>query len=492
MHILHSNRPYNEISEKSFFFSRIETACKDPAIRCTPDMAVVEAARLMQNHDITGLVVVEHGTPLGVFTIRDVRKLIANSGGVLTNCTVRENMGHGLITIRQRDYVFDAVFKMAGHNIHHLGVVNDDGKLVGILTDIDLLKIPPRTPLYLHQEIEASHSIAQLRALGARMLDVVRCTIKTGIDTRSIVQLISLFNDAITLRLIALLDRTEGIRLPEGAAYLLLGSEGRGEQTLRSDQDNAIVYSDDLPPEKLREVERFAIRLVDALEEIGVPRCPGNIMASNPHWRHSLTEWKGLLNRWISLPTPEHILNFGMFQDIRSLHGDETLSHQLRDHIRSAVRNAHVFLPNMAGDIVRFPAPFTIFGRIRSESSGEHKGKVDLKKAGIFAMTAGARLLALELGIIGGNTWEKLDLLGKRGLLENDDLETIVEAFTFLTRLRLQWQLKALSANCQSTNHVDPLVMTKKEQHLFRQALYGVNTFLWIFRNHYQLDYVSI
>lgn len=347
------------------------------------------------------------------------------------------------------------------------------------------------TPTYLSREIEAARSIGQLRALGAKMLDMVRFAIGTDADIKSLVQLISQLNDAMTLRLIALLESSEGIRLPEGAAYLALGSEGRGEQTLRTDQDSAIVYFDDLSPEKLREVERFATRLVDALEEIGVPRCPGKIMASNPQWRHSLTEWKRLLDQWITEPTPEHMLNFGMFQDLRPLHGNETLGARLRDHIRAAVLSTCLFFPNMACHAIRFPLPLTIFGRIRVERGGEHKGKVDIKKAGIFVITLGASLLALEAGVIGGTTWEKLEFLGKRRVLTAGDLKTIEEAFTFLVRLRLQRQLRELSASGNSTNHVDPRLMTDEERYQFRQALKGVRSFLRIMNNRYQLNFIS-
>ena len=347
------------------------------------------------------------------------------------------------------------------------------------------------TPLYLYQKIEAAQSIDQLRALGVRMLDMVRFAIGTDGDIKSIVQLISQLNDAMTLRLIALLESREGILLPEGATYLALGSEGRGEQTLRTDQDSAIVYIDDLSPEKLREVERFAIRLVDALEEIGVPRCPGNIMASNPQWCHSLTEWKRLLDQWITEPTPEHMLNFGMFQDLRPLHGNETLGTTLHDHIRAAVLGHYLFFPHMACHAVRFPTPLTMFGRIRVEHRGENKGKVDIKKAGIFAITLGTSLLALESGVIGGTTWEKLEFLGKRRVLTAGDLKTIEEAFTFLVRLRLQWQLRELSANGKSTNHVDPQLMTDKERYQFRQALKGVSSFLRLMNNRYQLNFIS-
>jgi CBS domain-containing protein len=347
-------------------------------------------------------------------------------------------------------------------------------------------------PFDLNQEIESARSVDQLRDIDLRMPEMVRGAIKAGSGTRNVVQIISCFNDAVTRRLIAILESAEGISLPEGATFLVLGSEGRGEQTLRTDQDNAIVYHDDLPASELGRVNQFAARLVDALDEIGVPRCPGGIMASTPDWCHSVSEWKQLVNQWTTVPTPAHILRFGMFQDLRSLHGDENLVMQLRDHICCAVQSHSLFLPNMACHVVRFPSPFTIFGRIRTEHSKEHYGLIDLKKAGIFAITTGASLLALEAGIIGGDTWNKLELLGNAGVFSSGDCETIVKAFTFLVQLRLQHQLRELADGSKPSNYVDPRLMTDKEQEQFRQALHGVNTFLWIFREHYLLDYISM
>ena len=145
----------------------------------------------------------------------------------------------------------------------------------------------------------------------------------------------------------------------------------------------------------------------------------------------------------------------------------------------------------MACHAVRFLPPLTMFGRIRVEHRGENKGKVDIKKAGIFAITLGASLLALEAGVIGGITWEKLEFLGKRRVLTAGDLKTIEEAFTFLVRLRLQWQLRELSANGKPTNHVDPRLMTDNERYQFRQALKGVSSFLRLMNDRYQLDFIS-
>jgi CBS domain-containing protein len=483
--------PYNAINEEGFFFISIGTLCQRPPITCEPDMDVVAMARLMQDHEISGLVVVERDTPVGTLSTRDLRKLIASSGGTLAGYMVRDIMRPGIVTIRHRDHVFEAIFRMAQYDVHRLGVVDDEGKLVGVITDTDLLRIQTRTPLYLNQEIAAARSIADLKGLNVRMLEMVRFATRAGAVTKSLVQLISHLNDAFTLRIIALMENTEGIRLPDGAAYLVLGSEGRGEQTLRTDQDSAMIYADDFPPEKRGELGRFATRLSDALDEVGVPRCPGNTMASNPQWRHSLSEWKALLDQWIYVPKGEHMVNFGMFQDFRALYGDQGLERQLHDHLLATVKRHSLFFPYAARNIVRFPPPLGMFGRIRVERRGEHRGKVELKKAGIFAITEGVSLLALEAGIVGGSTWDKIERLREQGVLPAKDLELIDESFTYLVQLRLQRQLRALAAGNKPANTVDPLVMTDDERDRLREALKGVGTFLRMIRDRYKLDFIS-
>jgi CBS domain-containing protein len=483
--------PNGAISEESFFFIRVENLCRGPAITCAPEMDVVGMAGLMRKHDVSGLIVVDNDSPVGIVSLRDCRDLIAASGGSIADRRVREIMSTELITIGCRDYVFEAIFKMAKHNIHRLVVVDDRGDLFGVITDTDIMRLQSRTPLYLHQEMEAAQSIDQLKSIGSRMLDMVSFATRAGADTKSLVQLISHFNDAFTLHLVSLLESRENIRLPKGATYLALGSEGRGEQTLRTDQDSAIVFADDFPPEKFPELERFCSRLVNSLAEIGVPPCPGNTMASNPQWRHSLSEWKQILDQWISVPTPEHMVNFGMFQDLRALHGDTSLEKQLHAHILASVRRHTLFLPYMARHIVRFQPPLGMFGRIRVERRGEHRGKVDLKKAGIFAFTLGMSLLALEAGIVGGSTWDKMEQLGNRGVLSPGDFETLDESFTFLVQLRLQRQLRDLAAGNKLSNHVDPLIMTDKEREQFRKALKGVGILLRIIRDRYKLDFIS-
>lgn len=477
--------------EDSLFFILVEEVCHRPVVTCSPDFGLIEMARLMMVNNISGIVVVENDKPVGIVSLRDLRNLIANVASEILTLTVRDVMKTALITICSSDYLFKAIFLMAKHNIHRLIVIDEFDRLTGVMTDTDLLRIQTRSPLYLVQEIESAGSIEQLRSLGQKMTGMLLYALKTNADAQSLIQLIAHFNDALTQRLIYILDCYHDIRLPSGAAYLSLGSEGRQEQTLRTDQDSAIVYCDDLSSVDIVEVRNFAERVVSALESIGVPLCPGNIMASNPEWCHSLSEWKELVEQWISRPDPDATVHFGVFQDLRVLHGDVSFEVELRNHICECARNNSIFFPSMARNIVRFKPPLGMFGRLLVEKRGDQRGKLDLKKGGLFALTRGVSLIALEADIVGGTTWSKLERLHHLHVVSDHDLEIIRDAFTFLIKMRLSKQLIALSSGRVVDNSVDPLVLKDNERDQLRAALRGVDTLLNILKSRYQLDMMA-
>ncbi len=458
---------------------------------CSPDLSLIEMARLMMVHNISGIVAVTDGKPVGIVSVRDLRNLIAEVTGSIETLTVRYVMKTELITIRSSDYLFKAIFLMAKHNIHRLIVVDEFNTLTGVITDADLMRIQTSSPLYLVQEIESAGSIDQLRILGQKMTGMLRYALKTNADTPSLIQLISHFNDALTQRLIYILDSKQNVRLPSGAAYLSLGSEGRQEQTLRTDQDSAIVYRDDLSCDDIVAVRRFADEIVTALENIGVPLCPGNMMASNPEWCHSLSEWKQLVEQWINRPDADATVHFGVFQDLRVMYGDVSFEAELQEFICECTRRNAIFFPSMARNIVRFKPPLGMFGRFQVEKKGDQRGKLDLKKGGVFALTRGISLIALESGITGGTTWSKLERLNHLHVVSDHDLETLSDAFTFLVKMRLNKQLIAISSGRPVDNFVDPMVLMDRERDHLRAAFKGVDTLLHILKSRYQLDMMA-
>jgi CBS domain-containing protein len=474
-----------------YYFMPVASVCRRPVITCNPDLGLVEMAQLMKTGNISGIVAVDHDTPVGIVTLRDLRNLIAEDFNKVGTLTVREVMKTELITIRNSDYLFKAIFIMAKHNIHRLVVVDESDLLFGVITDTDLLRIQTRSPLYLVQEIESASTIEHLRLIGSKMTDMLQYAVKTNADAKSLIQLIAHFNDTLTRRLIYILDCHHNVRLPSGAAFLVLGSEGREEQTLRTDQDNAIVYRDNFTPEKRTEVQHFAERIVSALESVGVPLCPGNIMANNPDWCHSLSEWKQLAERWITIPGPDETVHFGVFQDLRVLHGDKSLEDELRTHIYECTQSNPIFFPNMARNIARFKPPIGIFGRLLVEKKGEQRGKLDLKKGGLFALARGISLIALESGIMGGTTWSKLERLQHLHLVSDRDMEIIRDAFSFLIKMRLEKQLIDLSSGKEPGNFVDPHSITEREREQLLAALRGVETLLNLLSSRYQFDLIA-
>ncbi len=478
--------------DSSFYFIEVALLCNRPPVTCSRTTRLTEMAAILKHHNISGIVVVDETRPVGVVSLRDLRDIVATNYHLLETLTVQDVMQTALITIRRSDYLFKAIFKMARHNIHRLVVVNEDGTLAGVITNSDLLRVQSRCPLYLSQEIESTESFEQLKSSGVRLEKLLRFLVKTGADTQSLISLISHFNDLMTLQVILLLERLEDIVLPRSAAFLVMGSEGREEQTLRTDQDNAIVYNDATSAEELKMIRIFAERVVERLDFIGVPRCPGGIMASNRQWCHSLSTWQKILSCWINTPTLKNMVKFGMFQDMRVIHGNLAIQNRLRSYIISKTDQNSLFFTYMAYNTTQFPPPLSLFGKIKLEQEGEHKGKFDLKKGGIFALTQGVSLLALKHGIMGGTTWEKIWHLRKESHISQDDLSEIEDAFTLLVRLRLTVQLNDLEAGRLPGNHCNPKLLSNREQEHLHSALKAVNLLLQILKDTFKLDLLRL
>ncbi len=475
--------------EEGLLFTPVREVCKGPVVTCDPDTEVVAAARLMDERGISGVVAEENGVPVGVFTDRDLRRLVARAGGQLGGVRVREAMHSPVLTVSDHAPAYEAVYLMARHNIHRLLVVDATGRMVGVITGTDILGLQTNSPLYLRDEVARARSLEDLKRVNARVPEMVRFALRAGAGTRDLVGFISQFNDEVSRKAAEILE-AEGVELPPRAAYLVLGSEGRGEQTLRTDQDSAAVFADDLDESSRWDVERFCVRLVETLVEIGVPPCPGGTMASNAQWRHPLSEWMALVEQWITVPTGEHMVNFGMFQDLRALWGDASLERRIKDHILELTRRHSLFFPRVAKNIVRFPPPLGWFGRIRTERRGKAKGRVDLKKAGIFALTEGVSLLALEAGILDGTTWDKIEALRERGVITAAEADRLDDAFTTLVGFRLRHQVRNLSEGRPPDNYLDPLRLTPREKHEFKRALEEVGWFLQYIRSRYRLDFI--
>ena len=443
--------------EENTFFLPVKDHCHRDLITCHADDKVIDAATVMHKESISSIIVCDdQGEPVGIMTDRDLRsKVIA--GGINPETTpVREVMTTPVISVNEEDSLFEVLYQMSRNRIHRVGVVDAAKRLIGIINESDIIRLQNRSPQQLLRAIDEAQTVAALKLIHDRMEELIVFLHGNGVKTLDLIRLISLLNDQINLRLIHILQAEQFPDLPQKCTYLVLGSEGRREQTLKTDQDNAIIYSDDLSAAEIEKVTRFSQALIDALIEIGVPECPGGIMAKNAFWRRNISDWKDAIDNWITTPSGENILNFSMFSDMRTLWGDRELEQELSEHVIQRARENGIFLAHMAANVCRFPPPLGLFGRIKTIKQGAHAGKIDLKKGGIFALTEGIKTLALEIGVLDGSTHDKLCRLLEQNVLSDKEVGDLEAAFNLLTFFRLRSQVTAAAAKRDPDNYIAP------------------------------------
>ena len=469
-------------------FQPVGNFCRREVVTCAAADPLVAVGTVMSTRNISSVVVCDGSAPIGIVTDRDLRNKVVARGIDPNTLSVREIMNAPLITVGEGEFLFEALYRMSKHGIHRVGVVDNDGRLVGIITDSDILRLQTRSPQQLVRDIEETGTIDELRVLHDRVQGLVVHLVGTGVSSRDLVRLIAHLNDRIILRLINLLRATRFTALPGRFAFIVLGSEGRREQTLTTDQDNAIVYADDLAPDEVARIEAFSRELIDGLIAIGVPPCPGGIMAKNPEWRRNFSAWTEAIDDWMATPTSKNILTGSTFFDLRTLYGDPAMERALKEHISGRLRTEPMFLRYAAASVLRFRVPIGWFGRFQVETRGDFRGQLDVKKAGIFAITEGIKVLALAEGIVGGGTRDRLEALVSAGVFDRaraDDLET---CFSTLVYFRLRGQVAAIHEGRRPNNYIDLQHFTRTEKGRLKLALDGVETFQEFLRLRYSLD----
>ncbi|HRD94013.1 MAG TPA: DUF294 nucleotidyltransferase-like domain-containing protein, partial [Accumulibacter sp.] len=432
------------MAEEGQFFRPVKDFCQRKVVTCGPDDALVDVVRIMREKNISSVIVCENKVPSGMMTDRDLRNKVVASGADPSALVVREIMNRPLSVIGEDDLLYEALYRMSRRKIHRLAVVDGKGRLSGIITDSDIIRLQSHSPQQLVLDIENATDIDEVKTVYERIQGLVLHLSGSGTNTRDMVRMIAHLNDQILLRLIALMRADRFADLPDRFAFVVLGSEGRGEQTLLTDQDNAIVYGDELNADQIDRIEEFSKVLVDSLITIGIPPCPGGIMAKNKEWRRSIGKWHEQLDRWLQTPTPKHVLSCGTFVDIRTIYGDPSFERDLKAHLYQHVQRDKLFLMRMVESTLRFAPPLGWFGKVKGESGGEHSGMLEIKKAGIFAISEGVKALAIQAGKLEGSTHQRLEALVKDKVVNQKMADNIAENFGFLVLMRLRGQVEAV------------------------------------------------
>jgi CBS domain-containing protein len=479
------------MSADTVFFVRVGDLCQRDVATCEEGQSLVGAAEIMRDRGISSIVVCSNKVPIGMVTDRDLRNKVVARGLDPRELRVSDIMNRPLLTIGEDDYLFEALYLMSRHKIHRLCVVDANGVLCGIVTDSDALRLQSRSPQLLMKEIEEAVDVDGLKAIHGKLDTLIVHLVGTGAATKDLVQTVAHLNDRILIRLIELVREARYPDLTDRFAFLVLGSEGRQEQTLSTDQDNAIVFADDLTEAERGRLADFSVDLIDQLIGIGVPPCAGGIMAKNPAWRRSLSEWKGVLERWLRTPSPENILAGSMFFDLRTLYGDVRFEAELKSHITAQLRANNLFLAFSALNAVNFKPPLGLFGQIKAERVGSKRGRIELKKAGIFPITEGVKAMALQAGVGEGGTRGRVLGLRDAGILREEQAENLIDALDFLVTLRLRAQLLALEEGREPDNYLPLERLNRIEEGHLKLALEEIGRFQAFLRSRFNLSQLS-
>jgi len=417
-----------------------------PPIFVRREASVGEAAQVMKAQQISSILV-EGG--MGIVTDRDLRnRVLALGKGPET--PIAEVMSAPLKTLPSSTPLFEALSYMVSQGIHHLPL-EEESQLVGVISDTVFMRRQARSPLYLLRRLERTQNLQELKGYAQDLTALAESLFFAGLGASETGRSISALNDQLIRTLLRLAEARLGPP-PTPYAWIVFGSEGRMEQALLTDQDNALIYAEEVG-EAQAYFQQLAEFVVGGLLEAGFPPCPGGYMAT--HWRKPLVQWEELFRSWIETPNPQELLEAQIFFDYRTVHGELSLEplgqiiHQSRQH--------GLFLAQLARASLLFRPPIGFFRQIKEEEGG-----MDLKKGGIAPIVSLARVYALEAGSRAKATVERLRIAAAEGKISQQGAELLGEAFAFLMRLRLREQLAAIRRGEAPSNkvpleHLSPL-----------------------------------
>jgi CBS domain-containing protein len=450
--------------------SHVRDLLARPLVTCTVGTPIQAAARTMAEQDTNAIVVVRAtGEALGIVTDSDLRRRVV-AAGLPGTTPVERVMSTPLVTIDASALFFEAVHTMLRHHLHHL-VVLADGRPLGVLADSDLLAARAQGPLLLARQIEQARSLDQLVELQPRREQAMRVLVRAGVSAYDLARITAETNDHLVRRILALVEAALGPP-PLPYCWLGLGSEGRCEQALKTDQDNALVYQDP-PPELAEPAQQYfaalAERVVAALERCGFPRCKGGVMASNPRWCQPLQVWRSYFAHWVRRPEPAALLNAAIFFDLRAVAGASALADALWADLATWIPESPLFSILLLREALNHRPPLGIFRTFVVERSGEHRGGFDLKTRGLLPVVEAARAYALARGITTTNTIERLRALRACEALNARDADDLIAAYEFLMSLRIRHHLDQLAAGQPLDNYIVPEQLSRAERHALKE-----------------------
>lgn len=478
------------------FSDQSEVRVSEKVLHCLPGDSIQSAARQMSAAQVSSIVIRnEQGFPLGILTDKDLRNRVV-AAGISPQQPVSEVMTSPVITRGKAEGFSNLYLTMIRHRLHHL-VLTEDGTaespVCGIISDHDIFLSMGNSPAVLIHALMNTLDVAEMRKIRDRAEQMLGYYLENEVSMEFVTAVMTEINDVIIRQALDLARKQLDPDYPELAdtrfCFLSLGSEGREEQLLRTDLDNAILYEDvaeSLQSKAAAYFLKLGELVVEVLLACGFDPCPGKIMASNPEWVQPLSVWKNYFSEWVLHPTPESLLNVSIFFDFRAVAGSKALAGSLSDHSYEQIGKKQVFLNFMALNALKNPPPLGFFRDFVVEKSGENRDQFDIKLRAMLPLTDLARLLVLSHQVVGvNNTFRRFEKLGE---LEPSNVELFsqaAKAYEILIRMRALEGVK----NKNNGRFINPKSLGKLQRQLLKNAFAPISELQEIVNIRFQLDY---
>lgn len=496
-----ARRDFTELSKDNglmIFSGQSDLNYSTDVLTCMKGTSILIAVEKMAAKGVGSIVIVDQNQfPLGIITDKDIRnRLVAHQKSYDT--PVEELMTSPVMTKSKEAGFSDLYLTMIKNRLHHL-IFTEDGtlksKVTGILSDHDILLSQGNSPAVLINALMNTWEVAEMSKIRNRAERLLKYYLENEVAMDFVANIISEINDIIIQRAVQLAINKHSPNHPEASkvkfCFLSMGSEGREEQLLRTDLDNAIVF-EDVPKENVENTQAYMLliaqEVMETLFTCGFQACPADMMANNPKWCQPLSQWKKYFSDWILSPNQQALLNATIFFDYRPVFGHKKLAEELTEHIYQEIADKSIFLNFLAKNALLNPPPLGFFRNFLVEKSGEQKDKFDIKLRAMMPLADMARLLVLSHRVVGiNNTFKRFEKLSELEPNYTDLLLEAGKAYEILMRMRAIEGLK--SGN--SGRYIHPEDLGKLQRQLLKNTFAPIDELQKIMRIRFQLDYFS-
>jgi len=468
-----------EVEDLHFFNLTVGTICNRKILFGEYGMSIKAAAEAMRVAKSSFIFIKnDGGDTIGILTEQDfTRKVIAD--GYDIRQPVSRIMSTPVFRISEHALIFEALMTILQNDVRHLAVEDGLGRVVGVLSQREFTVAQGYSHLFLIREISHAGKADDIVACQKQIPLLVRALIANGANARNINRFITAMTDVANKKVLDLAMQKIGPP-PVPFAFIVMGSEGRREQTLKTDQDNAIVFADGSTGgrEPVRNYFLTLAQKVNALlDQVGFEYCPGEIMARNPNWCQPLSVWKAYFSRWIHAAEPFDLLQASIFFDFRFAFGEKSLVDLLRSHLLESLEGWSGFLRYLTENALHYKPPLGFFRNFVVGSKGKYRHRLDIKGA-MTPIVDFARVYALKNRIAETNTFERLLQLRDQRVLTQSEFDELEKGYDFLMQLRFSRQVKAiLDEKTQPDNYINPKKLTQIEQMMLKEIFRRIEKF---------------